>query len=186
MNKPLKNSEWKSNRASSYYWITSLWKPEADLSSDSTLNLHRSSWCTAVPVGGHHSLLECQFHCDYPHHRHMRAILPPRSQKTWLGHLSNLLTLQGRWHPPEDIQDPDNPRSEGLRKASKPSEEKRSQEVNESWSLSTCLCLFLTLRTFLYAQCSLSFLVVCSHRNTVSSVPRADRIPSQKHIRAQD
>lgn len=100
MNKPLKNSEWKSNRASSYYWITSLWKLEADLSSDSTLNLHRSSWCTAVPVGGHHSLLECQFHCDYPHHRHMWAILPPRTQKTWLGHLSNLLTLQGRWHPP--------------------------------------------------------------------------------------
>lgn len=139
MNKPLKNSEWKSNRASSYYWITSSWKPEAGLSSGSARNLHCSSWCRAVPVGGHRFLLECQFHCDYPPHGPMWAILLPGTQKPWLGHFSNLLTLQGNWHPPEDTRDTDKPRGEGQGKMSNPSEERRSGELMRPEALACLL-----------------------------------------------
>lgn len=174
MNKPLKNSEWKSNCASSYYWITSLWKPEADLSSDSTLNLHAAVGARPFPWADTVFYLSVSFVVITFHHRHMWAILQPWTQKTWLGHVSSPLTLQGRWHPPEDMQDTDKPRGEGQGKASKPSEGKRSREVFEAWSLS--LSTFsLKLRTLFHAQCSLSFLVVCSHRDRVSSVPRVDR-----------
>lgn len=139
MNKPLKNSEWKSNCASSYYWITSLWKPEADLSSDSTLNLHAAVGARPFPWADTVFYLSVSFVVITFHHRHMWAILQPWTQKTWLGHVSSPLTLQGRWHPLEDMQDTDKPRGEGQGKASKPSEGKRSREVFEVWSLSLSL-----------------------------------------------
>lgn len=96
MNKPLKNSEWKSNRASSYYWITRWWQPEADLSCDSTLNLHAAVgaglllWAdTVFYLSVSFIVITCRQDTCGPFYR-------LENQKTWLGHLSNLLTLQGR------------------------------------------------------------------------------------------
>ena len=96
MNKPLKNSEWKSNHASSYYWITRWWQPEADLSCDSTLSLHAA-------VGAGCSCGRTPFSTWVSVSLWLLAVIDAcgpfyrlEHQKTWLGHLSNLLTLQGR------------------------------------------------------------------------------------------
>lgn len=123
MNKPLKNSEWKSNCASSYYWITSSWKPAADPSSNSTLTYMAAVGALQFLWADTVFYLSVQFHCDYlPSLSHVGHFTALNTKKTWLGHLSRLLTLQSRWYPPEDTH---RQRGKGKGKVSKP-ERRRS------------------------------------------------------------
>lgn len=169
MNKPLKNSEWKSNRASSYYWITSSWQPEADLSCDSTLNLHAAVGAGLLLWADSVFYLSVSFIVITRRHRRMWPILPPwthtpkekRERKKKKNH--DLVISPSCWHSDSLSKTRRTQARQGAR-AGRVSASPKEKLMGPEGSA----CLFLEMRPWIHTQWSLSFLMVCHVRDGVA------------------
>lgn len=157
------------------------WQPEADLSCDSTLNLHAAVgaglllWAdTLFYLSVSFIVITCrQDVCVY--------FTVSWNQKTWLGHLSNLLTLQAQDKQPlGTFRTPARPgaRTEGC--------EGKQIFYGKLMGVKAqpASVFFLKMRPWVYTQWSLSFLMVClsgqghSNHPTISSGLGVHRILS--------
>lgn len=158
MNKPLKNSEWKSNCASSYYWITSSWKPAADPSSNSTLTYMAAVGALQFLWADTVFYLSVQFHCGY---------LPSLSH---VGHFTALNTKKpdlvislACWHSKAGDILQRTHIDKGVRARG------RWASLREG-EASACPCFFLKMTMRFHTQCPWSFSEVRSHKDMDKSL----------------